>query len=502
VRDPVDWPTRDLLTHRAAATPERTALVDADAGRSWTYRELSDRVDRRAADLVPPAAERVGLLAGTRPAFVETHWAVRRRAATAVPLNAALTAAELEPQAARADLDVLLHGDDFAELAASVAPGGCTVRSLEGAPDPSERDGSPDEVTPAEFDRDDPAVVLFTSGTTGDPKGVVLTAGNLVASATASAFRLGVSPGDRWLVCLPTYHMGGLAPVVRSTLYGTTAVLQREFDADATADVLRRREVTGVSLVPTMLTRMLDAGWTPPDSLRFVLLGGAPTPESLVERCRARGVPVYPTYGMTETASQVATATPDQAFEHGDTVGQPLVFTEMTVVDDDGDPLPAGERGELVVDGPTVSPGYLDDDATAAAVGEHGLHTGDLGYRDGDGLLWVLGRLDDAIQTGGETVHPATVADAVREHPAVADAAVVGLPDEEWGERVAALVVADPAVAPEFDLDDVRRATRGRLAGHQAPKTWGVADELPRTASGTVDRAAVRARLDAVREDG
>jgi O-succinylbenzoic acid--CoA ligase len=252
--------------------------------------------------------------------------------------------------------------------------------------------------------------------------------------------------------------------------------------------------VTGVSLVPTMLRRLLDAGWRPPERLRFVLLGGAPTPEDLVARCERLGVPVHPTYGMTETASQVATATPEQAFEHGDTVGQPLVFTDVTVVDE-GEPCDPGEHGELVVDGPTVTPGYLDDDRTAAAFGDAGLHTGDVGYRDADGRLWVLGRLDDTVVTGGENVHPGEVADAVREHPAVADAAVVGLADDEWGERVAALVVPDEAVAADLDVDLVEARCRERLAPFKVPKTWGVADALPRTASGTVDREAVRERL-------
>jgi O-succinylbenzoic acid--CoA ligase len=291
------------------------------------------------------------------------------------------------------------------------------------------------------------------------------------------------------------YHMGGLAPVVRSTLYGSAVVLQRSFDAAATQRVVRERRVTGLSLVPTMLTRLLDAGWTPPDHLRFVLLGGAPTPAVLVDRCERHGVPVHPTYGATETASQVATATPARAFDHEGTVGQPLLFTDVTVVDDDGEPCDPGESGELVVDGPTVTPGYLDDDQTAAAFGEHGLHTGDVGYRDVDGRLWVLGRLDDTVVTGGENVHPGEVADVVQDHPAVADVAVVGLPDEEWGERVAALVVPDAAVAADLDVDLLESRCRDRLAPFKVPKTWGVAGELPRTASGTVDREAVRERL-------
>jgi O-succinylbenzoic acid--CoA ligase len=359
-----------------------------------------------------------------------------------------------------------------------------------------------DPVEPEAIDRDWTQVIAFTSGTTGEPKGVRLTAGNLVASATASAFRLGVRPGDRWLVPLRMYHVGGFAPVVRSALYGTAAVVQREFDADATARAVADHDATGVSLVPTMLARMLDAGWTPPDRLRFVLLGGAPASRDLLRRCERRGVPVCPTYGTTETASQIATARPREVFEHPGTVGQPLVFTEVAVVSEDGDPCDPGEVGEIVVDGPTVTPGYLDADRTDAAFGDRGLHTGDLGYRDADGRLWVVGRRDDRVVTGGENVHPGEVAAALREHPGVADAAVVGLPDPEWGERVAALVVpADASSAgdapSEGDVtrDGLREFLDGRLARYKHPRAWGFADALPRTASGTVDREAVRRRL-------
>jgi O-succinylbenzoic acid--CoA ligase len=252
-----------------------------------------------------------------------------------------------------------------------------------------------------------------------------------------------------------------------------------------------------------MLVRLLDAGWTPPASLRFVLLGGAPASEELLERALDRGVPVYPTYGATETASQVATATPADVRAHPETVGRPLRRTDVSVLDADGSAASTGERGEVVVSGPTVTPGYLDSDQTAAAFDDAGFHTGDVGYRDEAGRLWVVGRLDDRIVTGGENVHPADVADALTALPGVADAAVVGLPDEEWGERVATLVVpvdrTDPPTA-----EALRSALRGEIADFAVPKTVAVADELPRTASGTVDRAAVRERLEAgtgVRDD-
>jgi O-succinylbenzoic acid--CoA ligase len=317
--------------------------------------------------------------------------------------------------------------------------------------------------------------------------------GNLLASATASAFRLGIDPADRWLVPLSLHHMGGIAPILRSTLYGTTAIVRESFEPGGTVDDMREYDATCVSLVPTMLRRMLSARGTLPDSLRFVLVGGAPCPEDLIERCRDYSVPICPTYGMTETASQVATARHDEAYDNPGSVGRPLLWTDVTVVDSAGTPVEAGESGELVVRGPTVTPGYYDNPAaTGEAIGTYGLHTGDVGYRDESGRLYVLNRLDDRILTGGENVDPGEVVDALRTHESVEDASVVGLDDPEWGERVAALLVpAEEGV----DLAALEAHLRDRLAGFKLPRTIGTAEELPRTVSGTVEREAVRERL-------
>ncbi|WP_440772829.1 class I adenylate-forming enzyme family protein [Natronorubrum sp. DTA28] len=513
---PVEWPTRDLLSHRASTTPDATAVIDADADESWTFGEFDRRVDGVANRLetllsgsestAADTERRLGVLMETRVAFAEVYLAAMRRGVTVVPLNVRETVTELESKASRTDLDAIVCESGTEELALEVAD--CAIASVD-EPGP-ERDGvtslsslqSTAEANgiPVPLERDRTHLLMFTSGTSGTPKGVRLTVGNLVASATASAFRLGVTPDDRWLCCLPMYHMGGLAPVVRSMLYGTPVVIQREFDPERTARVIEEYDITGVSLVPTMCKRLLDAGWNPADSLRFVLLGGAPASSEFLERCRAADVPVYPTYGMTETASQIATATPAETSAHEGTVGQPLVCTDVTVVDDAGERVPAGETGELVVSGPTVTPGYLSDEETEGAFGEHGLHTGDIGYKDANGRLWVLNRRSDRIVTGGENVDPGAVLEALRSSPRVEDAAVVGLEDPEWGERVAALVVpadgggesADPRT---IDLESLLAHCETRLAGFKRPKTIGVAASLPRTASGTVDREAVRDRL-------
>ena len=493
-------PMRDWLSHRVAATPERQALIHAPTGDSWTFRELDALVDETAGQLAAlgvEAGDHLGVVLDPGVDYVRLIHAATRLGAVLVPLGDRLTADEIGRNVELADVTTLVCGEST-ESTAIEATTDVPVVSVddprwEGVINLSSI--APKRVEPAGWSLSETMLLLFTSGTTGTPKAVKLTMGNLLANAVAGAFRLGVSRDDRWLVTLSLHHMGGIGPILRGPLYGTTVVLREGFDAGGAADDIGKYDVTGVSLVPTMLKRMLDSRGTLSDSLRVVLLGGAPAPDALVERCRNYSVPVHPTYGMTETASQVATATPREAFADVGTVGRPLYFTDLRVVDEDGTPVEPGTPGELVVSGPTVSPGYYrDPEATADAFTSAGLRTGDIGYRDDDGLLYVLNRKDDRIITGGENVDPGEVAAVLREHPGVGDAVVLGVSDSEWGERVAALVVpADPENPP--DDDDLDDFCRERLAGFKCPRLVATADELPRTVSGTVDREAVRERL-------
>jgi O-succinylbenzoic acid--CoA ligase len=314
--------------------------------------------------------------------------------------------------------------------------------------------------------------VMFTSGTTGEPRAVPLTRTNLVASARASAERLGVEPDDRWLCCLPAFHVGGLSILIRSALYGTTAVVEERFDAARVKGLLEAGEATLVSLVPTMLARLRDAGLERAPRLRGILLGGGPIPAELLDWALAAGLPVMPTYGMTETASQVATAAA------GERLARPLPGVELRIGRSEGEGPEGGppDEGEILVRGPMVSP--------AARLGDGGwLHTGDRGRLTADGLLDVDGRMDDLIVTGGENVAAQEVEQVLRSHPAVEDAAVIGVEDAEWGRAVTAFVVAD---VPEAEL---LAHCRERLARFKVPKRIVALDELPRTASGKVNRA-------------
>jgi O-succinylbenzoic acid--CoA ligase len=485
-----DWPSRDLLASRRQTTPEATAVIDAADGVEYSYRALDDAVTTMANRLttsLPGASDgdrpRVGIAAEPSPQFAVAIHAVWRAGAVAVPLSPMQPVADRRTRYDRLELSL---GIETGVNAFEAVDPECPIVSTETTLGTG--------VEPANHTRwrpDETALILFTSGTTGSPKGVRLTHGNLVASAVGSAFRLGVRPHDRWHACLSPHHMGGLAPLVRATLYGTAVILEPGFDADQTPETMADHHATAISVVPTMVRRLLDQEWTPHDELAVVLCGGAPTPPALVREAIDADVPLFPTYGTTETASQIATARPSEAAVNPQGVGSPLLTADVTIVDpDEGTPLDAGEVGELVVDGPVVTPGYLD---TATPVGEFGFHTGDLASRDASGRLEIHGRLDDAIQTGGETVHPARVVAALRSLAEIRDAAVVGLRDPEWGERVAALVEveADHTV----DLESVRGALETRLAPHELPRSLRTVETLPRTASGTVDREAARSRF-------
>jgi o-succinylbenzoate---CoA ligase len=397
----------DWLEQAARRRPQCVALEFAD-GRALTYAELRQTARSRASvhgrDRKPTYVE------GGDDFTVELHAALLSET-PAIPLDPRLTSAERALRVVSGDLP-------YADV----------------------------------------ATVMFTSGTTSVPKPVYLTMQNWEANAIGSALALGLDVNERWLCVMPLGHVGGLSILMRSTLYATTVILHEGFDTEAVLSELMdpARAVTLVSLVPTMLARLLDAGLERPPTLRWALVGGGPIPQPLLEDARSAGVPVAPSYGMTEGCSQIAT------------FGIPLYGVELRIKDD----------AEIVVRGPNFAPNTLDGDGW--------LHTGDLGDLDQHGRLRIIGRGADTIVSGGENISPAEVETVLFQHPAVADVGVFARPDEEWGERVVATVVlragqqASPAELQAFVAD--------RLARFKVPKEIGFSNELPRTVSGKLLR--------------
>jgi O-succinylbenzoic acid--CoA ligase len=422
------------LTRAAGMRGDRLALVTARG--SYSYAEL----DARARGVAGGLLER-GIAAGDRVALplpgdelvVALHGCLSI-GAIAVPIDLRLREAELVPRLAGAAL--VLNG------------------LISGPP-----------ADPRPSDPAATATVMFTSGTTAGPKAVALTNDNWMWNALGSAIALGLDPEERWLCPMPLAHVGGLSIQLRSAIYGTTVLLHERFDTGAVLRALMDpgERVTLVSLVPTMLARLLDAGLREPPTLRRALLGGGPMPAALLRRARDAGVEVAPSYGMTEACSQIATD------------GYPLVGTELKIAATSG---AEPDVGEVLVRGPTVAPGALACDGW--------LHTGDLGTFDDRGRLVIAGRKADTIVTGGENVSPLEVESVLLEHPAVADAAVFGRADAQWGESVVAWVVLDEAASAT--PRELRAYCVQRLAPFKVPKQIEPVAALPRGVTGKLLR--------------
>ncbi len=469
----------DWLAHRSEVLPDHEALSDGDL--RLTYSELNQRVLALAGALeeagVAPG-DRVAVLAQNSIELVEAIHAIPRVGAILVPLNVRLTTGELATQMRDAGVRLLLcerSTEAAAQAAAAAAP--VALLALPHSARPCSRPVDTHEMG-------DTHSIIYTSGTTGRPKGAMLTFENFWASAAGSAFNVGVTMEDRWLACMPLFHVGGLSIVLRSAIYGTSIVLHHGFDERAVVESLHRDRVTHISVVASMLQRILDVDdRRSPAALRVVLVGGGPVPPELLERALARGFPVLQTYGLTEAASQVTTLSPGEAMRHVGSAGKPLVTTQLRI-----DAAP-GAPGEIIVSGATVTPGYFGDaQATAAAIRDGWLHTGDIGRLDADGFLFVLDRRDDLIVSGGENVYPAEVEAALLAFPGVTEAAVVGMPSDQWGLTVAAaLVVSSPVATGELE-----QWARARLAAYKIPRVVRFVDELPKTASGKIQRRLVR----------
>lgn len=357
-----------------------------------------------------------------------------------------------------AEPSVLVPGLDASsvfEVLAGISGGGAIVV------------GEGDAIELGEGGLEGAALVVFTSGSTGPPKGARLTRANLEAAARASVEHLGHGSEDTWLLAMPLSHVGGLSILVRSAYAGGSVRMLPGFDVDRVVEALEG-DITMVSVVPTMLRRLLDRHKGPYRGLRAVLVGGGPIPDGLLEEAAAAGLPVLPTYGMTETFGQVATLRPGATVRRR---ADPLPGVDIRVEDD----------GRIAVRGDVVSPGYLGEPDRASPW----MVTSDLGSIDEDGALVVLGRADTVIITGGENVDPDHVEDVIDRCPGVREAVVTGVPDPEWGAIVVCAYVGEP------DPEIVAAFARNHLPGFMVPKRWRQVDAVPRTALGKLDRLAI-----------
>jgi fatty-acyl-CoA synthase len=462
------------IRDRARATPDRVAIDDD--GRLVTYAALDDASDRFAAAFLERGldrGDRVATLTGSTPEHVAVFFACAKIGLTLLPLSWRLSPAELRYQLDDAEPSLFLADEEYEELA--VATGHAFEQLAEPRPGVGPRDAAVAD--------DDGLLLVYTSGTTGKPKGALLTHANCFWTNLGFDLTTGISQDDVVLQVLPQFHVGGWnVQALLAWWKGATVVLERQFDPGRALRLIEEKRVTTMMGVPaTYLFLAQEPGFADADlsSLRRAVVGGAPMPEALLETWAQRGVAIVQGYGLTEAAPNVLCLPPEDAVRKLGFAGKPYCFVEVRLSSDE----------ELQVRGPNVFPGYWrNPEATAQAFTDDGwLRTGDIAERDDEGFYRIKGRLKDMYISGGENVYPAEVEAVLHEHPRVADAAVVGVPDERWGEVGVAFVVAE-GVTDEQLLE----WCAARLARFKVPRSFRFIGEIPRNGMGKVQKQELR----------
>ena len=474
----------DLIDRRARFNPDDAAV--ADASQSLSNADLLHRIRVAAAhleDLGIGADDVVALKLTNRAEFVVLLFATWRLGATVTPVNPALTATEVERQLADSGAKLLVVEDGASTESA--------VRTLEVGQ--LRREGRVRFELPV-IDSSSIALLIYTSGTTGVPKGVMLDHANLDAMTTMGCDALDVGPEDRCLLILPLFHVNGIVvSVLMSLLVGASLVIADRFNPETFFDVIEKERPTFFSAVPTiygMLAALPEQVQPDTSSVRFAVCGAAPASAELLERFEERfGFPIVEAYGLSEGTCGSAT-NPVHGLRKAGTVGLPFPGQEIRIVGPGGETMPQGETGEVIVRGPNVMRGYLGrPEETAAVIVDGWLHTGDLGRLDEDGYLTIVGRSKEMIIRGGENIYPKEIEDVLAADPNVLEVAVIGVPDEKWGEIVVAYV--QPRPGSTIDNDSLAALCKSQLSGYKRPTAIHVLEALPKSAVGKLDKRAL-----------
>lgn len=494
---------RDLspcwLERSAALWPERVALVDPDSGARYTYGELSARARAVASGLAQLGighGDRVAALIANGVPVLDLLFACAWLGAIFVPMNWRLSEREIAQLMEDTEPRAVVVDPEFGELARSTARHARLV-SLDGSLPTTFADllGSTGRPPPTAVRMADPWLILYTGGTTGAPKGAVLTHGSITWNAINTNVSWGLSERDVGPSFTPMFHTGGLNVFTLPLLMlGGRVILPRRFDPAQTLDIIKTQQPTVLFMVPTMFQLVAEqSGFDQADlsGLRWAISGGAPLPEPIYARWKRKVRVFKQGYGLTEVGpNNFATPDEDAVRKHG-TVGRLTYFALARIVDDKGMDVPDGTTGELLLAGPHMCAGYWRrPEATAEAIRDGWFHTGDLARRDEEGFYYIVDRKKDMIITGGENVFPTEVETVLYEHPAVREAAVVGIPDATWGEAVWAVVSLQPghSVTP----DELRAHLRSNLARYKVPKGFVVVENLPKNAAGKILRTEAR----------
>jgi fatty-acyl-CoA synthase len=489
---------------RAQMTPNRTAFVFAD--RSITYAEVHTRTTKLASLLREggmKAGDRVAYLGPNHVAFAEIMFATHMLGGIFVPLNFRLAAPEIDYMLDHSGATVLIYAPECAEVVRALpnTSGLLEVMCLEPS-SPEERDYesllSKGDPTPIDVrvGLDDIAVILYTSGTTGRPKGAMLSHANLVWNAFNLMIGLDVASDEVALISAPLFHVAALAQMLLPTfMKGGCSLIMPSWNVDRCYDLIEERRVTWMFGVMTMFAAFAQSPrWADADlsSLRSLMTGGSAIPVSLIRTYQERGLVFCQGYGLTETAPGATFLEASESIRKAGSAGLPVFFADVRVVRPDLAEVAVGEAGEVLIQGPNVTPGYWrNPEATSEAFAEDGwFRSGDVAVRDDEGHLYIVDRVKDMYISGGENVYPAEVEGVLFEHPAVAEIAVVGIPDSTWGEVGRAFLVCRPGAS--VTGDDLREFLRDRLAKYKVPRYFDVVNDLPKTGSGKIQKSRLR----------
>lgn len=488
-----------LLHERVAAAPDKVFLIAEADGRQWTYSEFKQAVDRTAQFLRSYGIVKgdvVSLLMPNSPEYIIAYFACWQIGAVAGPVNSLLKSEEIEWVVGNSESKLILSGPaataDGLEYGHAATRSGIPCVSLDTAALPSADAG----VSDVDISPDDDAIIIYTSGTTGKPKGCLLTHGNIIANARQITDWMGFGPDDRLLTVMPLFHMNAVSVTTMSALYaGGSTVVSPKFSASRFWEIIEKYRITSFGSVATMLSMLLSRQRSAmgdrrddssparrPRSLRFAMCGSAPVPVKVLKSFEETfGVLVIEGYGLSESTCR-STFNPPNEHRRPGSCGLPI-GNEMRVVDDDDNDVPDGELGEIVLRGPNIFKGYFrNPEATAAAFRGGWFHTGDIGYRDADGFYYIADRKSDMIIRGGENIYPREIDDVLYRHPAVEHAAVIGVPDDLYGEEVAAFVVLKKGFATSGE--ELLAFCREHLADYKCPKTVRFVDEIPKGPTG------------------
>lgn len=499
-----------FVAKRATLQPNHEAIVDVASGKRLTYGALDARCNRLGNGLMAgglKSGDRVATLMMNSAEFVEIFFGGAKVGAVIVPLNWRLVADELSFILTDSGAEILVFGTAFAEVAADLharGAAGTKVKTWIHVGDDTDRPefarsydamlAAQSEDTPALGASDDDLLfIMYTSGTTGLPKGAMHSHNTTLWSSLTGLVTADIRWDDRYLICLPLFHVGALQPLFSTVHRGGTVVIMAQFDPSRIWESYTEEKITVTLAVPAMLNFMLttyDAAAHDVSNLRWIMSGAAPVPVSLIEKYAKMGIEIHQVYGLTESCGPGCLISPDEAIERAGSTGKAFFHTDVKVVDSDGNEVAANETGEVLVRGPHIMLGYWNrPEATAETIVDGWLHTGDIAMIDADGHIYIRDRIKDMIISGGENVYPAEIENVLAAHEGIKDVAVIGIPSANWGESPLAIVVKQD---DSLDADQVLAACEGKLAPFKQPKGVEFIDVIPRNPSGKVLKRVLR----------